>query len=57
MCKGRNCPLKEKCYRYMAIPTEKRQSYFISVPFQHNECNQFYPIEGKRCRDDEKLTT
>lgn len=33
MCKGEDCPLKDSCYRYVATPSEYRQSFFIEVPF------------------------
>ena len=38
MCQDHNCPLKEKCYRYRAIPSQW-QSY--SIPDR----------EGKKCKD------
>jgi len=33
MCSGKNCPLKEKCYRFLATPNEYAQSYFESAPY------------------------
>jgi hypothetical protein len=32
MCKGRDCPLKNNCYRYTATPDELAQSYFSGPP-------------------------
>lgn len=32
MCKGDDCPFKEKCHRYTAEP-EEYQSYFLVPPF------------------------
>ena len=40
MGEGTRCPLKESCYRYNAIPSPYRQSYFADIPW--NE-------ETKRC--------
>lgn len=34
MCKGRDCPLRESCYRYTATPSEYRQSYFVTDPIE-----------------------
>lgn len=31
MCKGENCPVRKRCYRYNAEP-EKYQSYFVDSP-------------------------
>ena len=36
-CIGHECPLKEACYRYTAIPSEYMQSYFIEVPYTTDE--------------------
>ena len=44
MCSGVDCPLKEKCYRYRAVPTEFRQSYFTVPPFKDGNCNKFWDI-------------
>ena len=27
------CPMRNNCYRYMAKPSEFRQSFFIGAPF------------------------
>jgi hypothetical protein len=32
-CKGEDCPLKEKCYRFTAKENEYRQAYFINTPY------------------------
>ena len=44
MCEGKDCPLKETCYRYTAKPSEFRQSYFAEVPFNKEEkkCDHFW---------------
>lgn len=44
MCKGKNCPVKELCYRYRA-PQDLVQPYF-QAPFDHKKqrCNAFKVI-------------
>lgn len=34
MCKGEDCPFKNMCYRYTALPDEFSQSYFKEPPFK-----------------------
>jgi len=49
MCTGRECPLKEHCYRYTAEPSEFRQSYFANPPYKelrgYYTCEHHWPIE------------
>ena len=46
MCRGETCPLRETCYRYLAIPDEHGQSYFASDPNKdtkkNNEICKYY---------------
>lgn len=48
MCAGTNCPLKEKCYRYKAKPTEW-QSFFMAAPYnkETKNCDRYWEIETK----------
>lgn len=32
MCKNWRCPLRLKCWRYTAFPSEHWQSYFLGLP-------------------------
>ena len=50
MCLGRECRLREKCYRYMAVPAEHWQSYanFDEMVSSDGECDAFYEIGGRR---------
>lgn len=45
MCQNKDCPLKDKCYRFTAEP-KKMQSYFAENPSSINkskfECSMFY---------------
>jgi hypothetical protein len=47
MCSGVNCPLKKYCYRYRAVPTELRQSYYTIPPFKDGNCDKFWDITDK----------
>jgi hypothetical protein len=42
-CKGKGCPFKEKCYRFVAPANEFRQSYFRE-PFDKktNKCEYLW---------------
>ena len=46
-CKGGDCPLKDKCYRYVVIPSDY-QSYFFDIPYKvvnnHLICEYFYEL-------------
>lgn len=42
MCKGGNCPLKEKCKRFTATANPDYQSYFVEVPFKDGSCKMFW---------------
>jgi len=46
MCEGNECPLKQRCYRFTAIPNEYRQSYFIEPPYIDDECDYFWDIDN-----------
>ena len=39
MCFGGDCPLKDTCYRYKAMPSEFRQAYFFGEPFVGEDDN------------------
>jgi len=42
MCSGQGCPMKEQCYRFMAIPNIYRQSYFFNPPIKSDgTCENF----------------
>jgi len=46
MCHGKECPMKEKCYRYMAL-ANKYQSFFMNTPHVDGACESFWPIDQK----------
>jgi hypothetical protein len=39
-CEGRQCELKETCYRYTSEPSKFRQSYFTSPPLYINQIGE-----------------
>ena len=39
-CAGRQCELKETCYRYTSEPSKYRQSYFTSPPLYINQIGE-----------------
>lgn len=41
MCNGDNCPVKKKCYRYTAKPSEY-QSYFVESPIKDGKCDHYW---------------
>jgi hypothetical protein len=48
MCMGRDCPQREKCYRFTATPNPHRQSY-SAFDMGDGECDHLYiyePIMG-----------
>ena len=54
MCKSIFCPLKTKCYRYTATPSEYWQSYFMDSPYseEKEECKYFWDNNLNKYNDD-----
>lgn len=47
-CDGNNCPLKERCWRFISADS-MIQSYFINPPIKDNgECDHFWDIEEEK---------
>ncbi len=45
MCKGGDCPRKAECYRFRAVPTPQRQSYFMTPPVRADgSCTHFMKL-------------
>lgn len=44
MCLGKDCPKKEKCFRYKAKPSEYMQAYSDFKP-ENDKCEGFWEIE------------
>jgi hypothetical protein len=43
LCKGGDCPLKEKCFRYTAKSNSEYQSYFVEPPYDkgNKKCDYY----------------
>lgn len=41
MCEDQKCAQKMECYRFLAIPNEFRQSYFVGSPKKMDGCPYF----------------
>ena len=48
MCDDESCPMKSDCYRYRAVPSVFRQSYFMDSPRENETCKEFEVIESGR---------
>ena len=42
MCKDKECPRKEQCYRFNARVNEFRQAYFSESTREWDKCDYFY---------------
>lgn len=48
MCEGKDCPSKNKCYRYLAVPDQYRQAYMdFNARRQGDKCDRFWPVDEK----------
>jgi hypothetical protein len=43
-CEGKDCSLKESCYRYTAPPSEYRQTYFTEPPIKDGKCEYYLKV-------------
>ena len=59
MCVGTGCPLRETCYRYMAEPSEYRQSFADFTGKQFGtptaDCPERIPYSGEAIDGDARL--
>ena len=46
MCDNEECPLKEECYRFMAVACGL-QSYAYFTPNSEYDCDYFIPLKRK----------
>ena len=55
MCADGMCPLASGCFRFLAIPSSFRQSWFGGGRNGTAECAYYWPVtEGKRVRSFDK---
>ena len=52
MCKGKDCPLKETCYRHKAKPSDFSQSWFTDSPYKKDtkKCDYYWKEETRKRR-------
>ena len=46
MCTKRDCPNSQRCYRFMATPSQ-RQSYLVPTPLPDGSCTDFIPVAAE----------
>ena len=48
-CEGKDCPLKENCYRFTAPSNNMWQSYFVEYPYnkETKECEYLWKLNEK----------
>jgi len=44
LCRNKDCPLKDICYRYRAVPDPVWQSYFDPQPPESENCEHFMSL-------------
>lgn len=44
MCRDFTCPSRESCYRYRAVPNERRQTYAEFDRGGEDRCGSFQPV-------------
>ena len=54
MCSGKDCPLKETCYRYKAEPSDY-QSYWLEPPYYAGICEHYWEMSSKPSKKLDKL--
>jgi hypothetical protein len=46
-CPGGGCPIKERCHRFTAKPSDY-QSYFVEPPYNDLSCDMFWSNESQQ---------
>jgi hypothetical protein len=41
-CSGKDCPIKENCYRFTAKSDDVYQSYFVEPPIKDGKCEMYW---------------
>lgn len=47
-CSGKDCNLKDTCYRYTAKSDSERQSFFVEPPIKDGKCDMYWGNESTR---------
>lgn len=53
MCTNFDCPVRASCYRYLAVPSEYRQSY-RRFEYAFGQCTEYVPAANKLVRTIEE---
>lgn len=51
MCTGAGCEDKASCYRYTALPTPMRQSFFAAPPGTNRDCDYFWKNNSEKLNE------
>lgn len=54
MCVNDGCPMRTKCYRFMAVANPNRQSYMKFWFREDGTCDDFVEIRGREVRAELK---
>lgn len=56
MCEGKDCPLKNTCYRYLCKPDKYWQSYFMDVPYDAKKktCDSYWEYKPNKGGSNDK---
>jgi hypothetical protein len=58
MCRGKDCPIKEKCYKFTA-PKGVWQSYYTETPGKMEDgkfvCNKYWDNSEENGRDNNEI--
>ena len=53
MCDDKTCEKRKTCYRFMGIPNNFRQTYFLTSPKEEERCDEYFPIpKGAKIRNE-----
>jgi len=56
MCPNFKCDKRVTCYRYMAVPNGRRQSYMLGRGFEGEECNKYSEVDGSLSVSGDDIT-
>jgi len=54
MCDGIDCPIRDRCYRFRAIPDDY-QHYFIKIPYEYDYCEKFISMKEEEDLNNKKF--
>lgn len=56
MCMNIECPFREQCYRYRAIPSDFQSYADFQPKMEHKtfDCDNFWDIKGRKIDDFDK---